>query len=101
MQVDDFPGVEALREATVANILRCAQAAPVEQHSALFEFAPTPYSPVALAADNELIERYLATVANGQQEDGGWRDEHGLSQWWPWTTICALLTLRAYGESDA
>ncbi len=98
MQVDDFPDVERLREATIANILRCAQAAPPGQHISLFEFAPTPYSPVALAADAGLIERCLVTVANGQQEDGGWRDEHGLSQWWPWTTICALLTLRAYDE---
>ena len=62
-QVDDFPAVEELREATIANILRCAEAAPV-----------------------------------GQQEDGGWQDEHGLTQRWPWTTICSLLTLRAYGR---
>jgi len=48
-----------------------------------------------------MIERCLATVASGQQEDGGWRDEHGLAQWWPWTTICALLTLQAYGQDIA
>jgi hypothetical protein len=100
MQVDDFLDVERLREATIANILRCAEEAPVGQHSAFFDFASTPHSPVALAADNGLIERCLTTVANGQQEDGSWQDEHGLSQWWPWTTICALLTLRAYGRMD-
>jgi hypothetical protein len=97
-QVDDFPGVEELREATIANILRCAEAAPAGQHISFFDLAPTPHSPVALAADDALLERCLSTVANGQQEDGGWRDEHGLSQWWPWTTICSLLTLRAYGR---
>ncbi|MBI3960101.1 MAG: hypothetical protein HY328_14910 [Chloroflexi bacterium] len=98
MQVDDFPDVERLREATIANILRCAEAAPPGQHTVFFDFAPTPHSPVALAADDGLIERCLATVANGQQEDGGWRDEHNLPQWRPWTTICSLLTLRAYGR---
>lgn len=90
-----------LWDATVANILRCAAAAPTGQHLVFFEFAPTPSSPVALAAEETLIEQCLATVAGGQQEDGGWWDEHHLPQWRPWTTICALLTLRAFGESIA
>lgn len=98
MQVEDGPGVEALREATIDNILRCAEAAPASQHLTFFDFAPTPHSPVALAADEELIERCLTTVAQGQQEDGGWWDEHNLHQWRTWTTICALLTLRDYSH---
>lgn len=97
MQVDDFPALEELREATIANILRCAEAAPASQHVVFFDFAPTPHAPLALAAENALIERCLATVANGQQEDGGWWDEHHLPQWRSWTTICNLLTLRAFG----
>ena len=99
MYVNDFPEIERLRQATIDNILRCAEAAPASQHTSFFGLAPTPHSPVALAADEALIERCLATVESGQQEDGGWIDEHNLPQWRSWTTMCSLLTLRAYGRS--
>lgn len=96
VQVEDGSPDEPEIAVTIANILRCAETAPAGQHFVFFDFAPTPHSPVALAADGALIERCLATVANGQQEDGGWWDEHHLPQWRSWTTICNLLTLRAY-----
>jgi hypothetical protein len=94
----DFPNVEEYQEATIENILRCAEQAPEKQHYVFFNFAPTPYSPVALAADEELIQHFLDTVKSTQQEDGGWRDEHGMAHWFPWVTICNLLTLRAYAR---
>jgi hypothetical protein len=96
----DFPNVEEYQEATIVNILRCAEQAPDKQHYVFFNFAPTPHSPVALATDEALIQRFLDTLENSQQEDGGWRDEHGLAQWFPWVTICNLLTLRAYGRLE-
>jgi hypothetical protein len=95
---DDFPAVERYREAVVETILRLAATMPENQTYTLFSFAPTPYSPVALAADEDLIERGLHTLESSQQEDGGWRDQHGLPQWYPWVTISNLLTLRAYGR---
>jgi hypothetical protein len=95
---DDFPEVERYQEAVIANILRLAASAPENQRHTFFNFAPTPYLPVALAADEELLEACLQTLETTQQEDGGWRDQHGLPQWYPWVTICNLLTLRAYGR---
>jgi hypothetical protein len=96
--VYDFPNVEVYQDATIENILRCAEAAPENQHYVFFNFARNPYTPIALAADNRMIQRLLDTLERTQQEDGGWRDEHGLPHWFPWVTICNLLTLRAYGR---
>lgn len=98
--VPDFLDVEIYQDAVIENILRCAAAAPPEQRTTFFNFAPEPSSPVALAADLSLLDQCLETVANGQQEDGGWWDEHKLPQWRAWTTICNLLTLRAYGRLE-
>lgn len=96
----ELPDAQKRFDATVENILRCAEAAPPEQHYAFFMFASAPDSPVALAADESLIQRCLNSVAEGQKEDGGWVDEHSLAQWRSWTTIVNLLTLKAYGRLD-
>jgi hypothetical protein len=98
---EDFPKVESYQEAVIANILRLAVSAPENQRHTFFNFAPTPHSPVALAADEDLLETWLQTIESTQQEDGGWRDQHGLPQWYPWVTICNLLTLRAYDRLDS
>lgn len=95
--VQDFPHLATCRQAVVENILRCATAAPPEQWTTFFQFAPSPDSSVAQAADPTFLARCLDGIAHGQEEDGGWWDEHRLPQWRAWTTICNLLTLRAYG----
>lgn len=98
MNEDEFPEVERLRQATIENILACAQKAPDSQAYEFFRFAPQPDSPVAQAAGPELVNRLLDILVNGQQEDGGWRDEHGLPQWYTFTTLRVLYTLRRYGR---
>ncbi len=97
---DDFPAVQEYQEATVQTILRLAERAPDDQIYTFFSFAPAPHSPVALAADQSLIDHCLHSLETTQQPDGGWTDQHGLAQWRPWVTICNLLALRAYGRLD-
>lgn len=96
MNVPDAPDVERARAATIANIVALAATLPPNQAPSLFVFAPTPDSPVARALPPEVLRQHLDTFAAGQQEDGGWRDEHNLPQWWPYQTITALKVLRAY-----
>jgi len=98
MNVDDYPDVEQYRQATIANIIACAEKAPAKQYYGLFRFAPSPDSAVAQAAQPGLIGRYLDHLEGTQQEDGGWRDEHGLAHWYPYVTISTLLALRRYGR---
>ncbi|RME57098.1 MAG: hypothetical protein D6790_13840, partial [Caldilineae bacterium] len=43
--VQDFPHLATCRQAVVENILRCAAAAPPEQWTTFFLFAPSPDSP--------------------------------------------------------
>ncbi len=96
--VDDFPGLERFRGATVDNIIDCAIKAPENQFDSLFAFAPTPDSPVARALPDGLLARYLDALASAQQDAGHWVDQHDLPQWYPMTTINALLALRRYGK---
>jgi hypothetical protein len=98
MNVDDAPNLEACRHATVETILDLAQKAPDDQTYSFFKFAPTPDSPVAKAAPEAFIRRKLDYLDSTQQEDGGWRDQHGLPQWYPMVTISNLYTLRNYGR---
>ena len=98
MNVRDFPDLEAYREATVENIIALAEEAPERQVGELFRFAPTPESPLADRVPH-LIERDLAHLEQTQKADGSWADEHGLPQWFPYTTIRTLLTLKRYGRA--
>lgn len=98
MHVDDFPGVDTYRQATIQNIIACAEKAPEKQYYVLFNFAPSPESAVAQALPPDLLQRHLDYIAANQREDGGWDDEHGLPQWYPVTTILNLLALRRYGK---
>lgn len=50
------------------------------------------------AVPADLVEKRLAALAAGQQEDGGWPDPHGLIQWRSLHTLWALKTLRARGR---
>ena len=96
--VDEFPDLPRLRNAAIDNIVACAEAMPAAQHHSLFAFAPTPDSRVAKALPPGLLNRCLDSLAQGQQPDGHWLDQHNLPQWYPATTINALLALRRYGR---
>ena len=96
--VDEMPDLEEFRRATVDNVVACAVAAPENQYDSLFAFAPTPDSMIAKALPDGLIDRNLDVLANAQQEEGHWVDQHDLPQWYPMTTINALLALRRHGR---
>lgn len=96
--IDDFPDLDNLRAATIDNIVACAEAAPAKQFDSLFVFAPTSDSLVARALPPGLLDRFLDALAQAQQDDGRWLDQHNLSQWQPMTTINVLLALRRHGR---
>ncbi len=96
--VDDLRDLQQFREATVNNIVACAEAAPPEQYDSLFVFAPTPDSMIARALPAGLIDRFLDHLSQAQQAEGHWRDQHKLPQWYPMTTINVLLALKRYGR---
>ncbi len=82
---------------TVANIIACAQKARPDQFYEILRFAPTPHSPIAQAMPSDLLKKMLNHLAEGQQADGSWHDEHSLPQWYPYVTIQVLQGLRRYG----
>ena len=94
--MDDFPSLAEYQRATIDNILACAEKLPESQYDSLFAFAPAPDSLIAQAVPSSILERCLDHLARAQQSDGHWRDQHELPQWYPITTINALLTLRRY-----
>lgn len=98
MNVQDAPDLEACRRAVVEKIIELARKAADDQTYSFFRFAPTPESPVAKAAPPDFIPAKLDYLESTQGEDGGWRDQHGLPQWYPIVTISNLVTLRNYGR---
>ncbi|MCY4464823.1 MAG: hypothetical protein OXE46_04730 [Chloroflexi bacterium] len=94
--IDDFPALAEYQRATIDNILACASAMPEAQYDSLFTFAPTPDSMIARALPASTLERCLDYLTGAQQSDGYWRDQHDLPQWYPITTINALLALRRH-----
>lgn len=96
--IDELPGLQRYRQATIENIIACAQAAPPAQADSLFRFAPEPASLIAKALPAGVLERNLDALEGSQQADGCWLDQHNLPQWQPVTTINALLALRRYGR---
>lgn len=96
--VEDFPDLEAHRQATVENIVRCAREAPESQYDVIFSFARTPDHVVTKALPDDLIDKALNTLQSTQQPEGHWKDEHGLTQWYPNTTIKNLVTLRRFNR---
>jgi hypothetical protein len=97
--VKDAPNFDALWQATVENIAACAQKADPKQYYEILRFAPTPDSPVAKALPPKFLARVLDTLESAQTSDGGWQDEHGLPQWYPYTTILVLKGLRSHGRA--
>lgn len=96
--IEDFPNLARYRQATLDNVIACAEQAPESQYDSLFPFAPTPDSAIAKALPATLLERYLDVLENAQQPEGHWVDQHNLQQWHPMTTMNVLLALRRYGR---
>ncbi len=96
--VDDLPNLADFQQATVDNIVACAIAAPENQVDSLFAFAPTPDSMIAGALPDGLLDRFLNSLSDGQQDEGHWLDQHNLPQWYPITTINVLLALKRHGR---
>lgn len=96
--VQDFPDGDIYRVATIGNIIACAEAMPEKQYYVLLQFAPRPDSVLSIELPDRLIERSLDYVMATQQDDGHWNDEHGLAQWFPYTTITVLNALKHYGR---
>lgn len=92
--------VRECRAATLENIVQLAENMPPAQTYSLFFFATDPASPVTQALPNGFLENALETLYESQQEDGSWPDQHSLAHWYPYTTICVLLTLRRFGMMD-
>lgn len=98
MNVQEFPELQAHRRATFENIIACAEVAPENQYYQLFQFVNDPNSALAMAVPDALLNRALDHLEASQQDDGGWRDQHGLPQWYPYVTILAVLALRRFGK---
>lgn len=96
--VDDLPNLGDFQGATVDNIVACAIAAPENQYDSLFAFAPAPDAMIARALPAGLLDRCLESLADAQQDEGHWLDQHNLPQWYPMTTINVLLALKRYGR---
>lgn len=94
----DFPDAESYRAAAVANIVDCTLKIPEDQYYSLLRFVPTPESPVARALPPEFLARVLDYLEGAQQDDGGWRDQHGLPVWYPIVTMNNLYGLRQHGR---
>ncbi|GIK66964.1 MAG: hypothetical protein BroJett018_47580 [Chloroflexota bacterium] len=98
MNVTDFPNLTELRQATIENIITCAEAAPEKQYFVLFQFAPTPDAPIASHLPEALVKRNLDYLMEAQRDDGGWDDEHGLRHWQPYMSMVALCALKNWGR---
>ena len=96
MNVNSFP--ESYRQAVIDNIVVCAEKMPEKQYYVLFQFAPTPESPLARALPDGLIEHCLDYLQDSQRPDGGWSDEHDMPHWQPSVTMFVLLTLQRFGR---
>jgi hypothetical protein len=98
LPIRETPAGKAGWQAAVENVIQCAENAPPEQYGEIFRFAPTADAPIARAMPPKLLTKMLDYVQHGQQSDGSWHDEHGLLQWYPYTTIVALHGLRSHGR---
>lgn len=96
--IDELPGLDRYRQATIENVVACAVAAPENQYDSILAFAPDPNSTIAKALPDGLLDRCLDVLEDAQLDDGRWRDQHNLRQWQPVTTINVLLALRRYGR---
>lgn len=102
MNVNDFANLEQYRQATIENIIHCAQRhekrGETNKYFPLFMFATSPESQIAKAMPSGLIDRFLDHIASSQRDDGAWDDEHGLGYWQPYFSTVTLLALRNFNR---
>lgn len=98
MHVEDFPNLADYRQATAQNIIACAEKAPDNQLPELLKLFSTPQAVATYHVPETLVKRALDLIEGSQQADGGWHDEHGLAQWYAYTTITSLQTLKRFGR---
>jgi len=95
----DDASFEAHRQATIENVITCAEKAPENQYYSLL-----PFMPDMKTGDSRdypirsLLKRYLDYLETAQHDDGSWVDQHDLPQWYPIVTINVLLGLRRHGR---
>lgn len=98
LNLEDTPENRPFIEATIDNIIRCAQNTTEKNYFTLFQFANSPDTRVAQAMSKGMLNKFLDDLVSSQREDGGWSDEHGLKHWQPYHTIFTLSVLRNYGR---
>jgi hypothetical protein len=90
--------IKPFKDATIENIIHCANNIGEKSYFTLFHFAITPITEVARALPPLLLNKCLDHLASTQREDGGWDDEHGLKHWQPYVSIVILLALKNFGR---
>ncbi|WP_342554239.1 hypothetical protein [Paenibacillus sp. FSL R7-0652] len=98
LNLEDTPENRPFIEATIDNIIKCAQNTTEKNYFTLFQFASSPDTRVAQAMSKDMLNEFLDDLVSSQREDGGWSDEHGLKHWQPYHTIFTLSVLRNYGR---
>jgi hypothetical protein len=98
LNLDDTPENRPYKEATISNIINCANKATEKNYFTLFQFASSPDTEVAKAMPQELLNKYLDFLESSQREDGGWKDEHDLKHWQAYFSTFILLVLKNYGR---
>lgn len=86
------------KEATIKNIIECAEKTTENQYHTLFHFVKSRDSELANAIPDGIIDKFIDYLHRSQREDGGWDDEHGLKYWQPYTTIQILCALRNFNK---
>lgn len=98
LNLEDTPENRPFIEATIDNIIKCAQNTTEKNYFTLFQFASSPDTRVAQAMSKDMLNEFLDDLVSSRREDGGWSDEHGLKHWRPYHTIFTLSVLRNYGR---
>lgn len=95
--VSDDSDFDEHRQATIDNLIQCAEKAPENQYYSLLPFV-VPNTPLADIFPQAMLSRYLDYLETAQQDNGCWLDQHDLPQWYPAITINVLLGLRRHGR---
>lgn len=98
LTMEETPENRPYKEAAIRNIIKCAENAPAKSRFALMHFAWHPDNEVSKAFPPELLNSVLDQLANGQREDGGWDDEHGLPYWQPYFSTMILWALKNHNR---
>ncbi len=102
MNIAEYPNLEEHRQATINNIITCAQRqeerGETKKYATLFMFATSAQGEVTKALPEGLVAQYLDHLETSQRDDGGWDDEHGLVYWQPYRSILTLFALKNFNR---